>query len=43
MSARGPGAGGLDELDPSFVVQGLPAVLPHEMSAFPHLPEGRIV
>jgi glycolate oxidase len=33
----------LDELDASFVVRGLPAVLPHEMSAFPHLPEGRIV
>ncbi len=36
------GVSRLDELDPSFVVQGLPAVLPHEMSAFPHLPGGRI-
>jgi glycolate oxidase len=33
----------LDELDPGFVAQGLPAVPPHEMSAFPHLPGGRIV
>ena len=33
----------LDELDPSFVAQGLPVVVPHEMSAFPHLPDGRIV
>jgi isopentenyl diphosphate isomerase/L-lactate dehydrogenase-like FMN-dependent dehydrogenase len=32
----------LDELDPSFVAQGLPAMPPHEMSAFPHLPGGRI-
>ena len=32
----------LDELDPSFVAQGLPAMPPHEMSAFPHLPDGRI-
>lgn len=37
------GVASLDELDPSFVTQGLPVVLPHEMSAFPHLPEGRIV
>ncbi len=37
------GATRLDDLDASFVVHGPPVVLPHEMSAFPHLPEGRIV
>lgn len=33
----------LDELDASFVTQAPAVMPPHEMSAFPHLPEGRIV
>ena len=33
----------LDELNPSFVKQVIPTRWPHEMSAFPHLPEDRIL
>jgi glycolate oxidase len=37
------GVTSLDELDPSYVTKSAPVNLPHEMSAFPHLPGGRIV
>ena len=37
------GVTALDELDPSYLTKTSPVNLPHEMSAFPHLPGGRIV
>jgi glycolate oxidase len=37
------GVTALDELDPAYLTKTSPVNLPHEMSAFPHLPGGRIV
>ena len=37
------GVTSLDQLDGSYVTKALPVRLPHEMSAFPHLPGERIV
>ena len=37
------GVTSLDALDPSYLAKTMPVNLPHEMSAFPHLPGGRIV
>lgn len=37
------GVTAVDQLSPSFVQQALPVRFPHEMSAFPHLPEDRLV
>lgn len=36
------GVTSLDQLDPSYVGPAMPVRLPHEHSAFPHLPVGRI-
>jgi isopentenyl diphosphate isomerase/L-lactate dehydrogenase-like FMN-dependent dehydrogenase len=33
----------LDQLNPSYICKGPPVTLPHEMSAFPHMPGGRLV
>lgn len=33
----------VDQLDPNYVCQGEPVTLPHEMSAFPHMPAGRLL
>lgn len=33
----------LDQLDSSYLTQAMPVTLPHEFSAFPHLPGGRIL
>ncbi len=33
----------LDQLDASYITKAMPVRLPHEMSAFPHLPGGRIL
>ena len=37
------GVTSLDQLDTSYVGHAMPVRLPHEHSAFPHLPDGRIV
>jgi glycolate oxidase len=37
------GVTNLAQLDRSYVTKTMPVCLPHEMSAFPHLPGGRIV
>ena len=37
------GVTNLAQLDGSYVTKAMPVRLPHEMSAFPHLPGGRIV
>ncbi len=37
------GVTSLDQLDASYVTRAMPVTLPHEMSAFPHLPGGRLV
>lgn len=36
------GATSLDQLGPEYITQTMPVTLPHEFSAFPHLPGGRI-
>lgn len=33
----------VDQLNPSYVCKAPPAALPHEMSAFPHMPGGRLL
>ena len=33
----------IDQIDPSYVCKSYPAALPHEMSAFPHMPGGRLI
>ncbi len=37
------GVTALDQLDESYLTKAMPVRLPHEMSAFPHLPGGRIL
>ena len=37
------GVTSLDQLDGSYITKVMPVRLPHEMSAFPHLPGDRIV
>ncbi len=37
------GVTALDQLDPSYLTTAMPVRLPHEMSAFPHLPGGQIL
>jgi glycolate oxidase len=32
----------IDQINPSYVCKSYPAALPHEMSAFPHMPGGRL-
>ena len=36
------GVSSVDQLDPSYLTKTMPVRLPHEFSAFPHLPGGRI-
>jgi isopentenyl diphosphate isomerase/L-lactate dehydrogenase-like FMN-dependent dehydrogenase len=36
------GVSRLDQLSPATLTQGTNVRFPHEMSAFPHLPEGRL-
>ncbi len=36
------GVTSLDQIDESYITKAMPVRLPHEMSAFPHLPGGRI-
>jgi glycolate oxidase len=37
------GVTALDQLGPSCLTRAMPVALPHEHSAFPHLPGGRIL
>ena len=37
------GVTALDQLDGSYLTRAMPVRMPHEMSAFPHLPGGRIL
>ena len=37
------GVTAFDQLDASYLTQAMPVRMPHEMSAFPHLPGGRIL
>ena len=37
------GVTGIDQINASYVTKALPVRLPHEMSAFPHLPGDRII
>jgi glycolate oxidase len=33
----------IDQVNPSFICKSYPVTHPHEMSAFPHIPGGRLV
>ena len=37
------GVTALDQLDAPYLTEAMPVRQPHEMSAFPHLPGGRIL
>ncbi len=37
------GVTALDQLDASYLTRATPVRMPHKMSAFPHLPGGRIL